>query len=108
LFPALKGLSYFCTKLQNPEASVYLKTKTALKHQFYLKENRPTPKIDLLMLFRETGSICVLIFGCFLGVRILYSDVSEHSVSYIFIGGVSRIYIRILYAEVSELSVPSS
>ena len=51
---------------------------TALKLQFYLKENRPTPKTYLLMLFRVIGGICILTFGWFLGVRILYADVSEH------------------------------
>ena len=33
---------------------------------------------------------CILSFGWFPDIRILYADVSEHSICYIFISGVSR------------------
>jgi len=46
--------------------------------------------VFLCLKWRQITSCCILSFGWFPGVWILYANISEHCVCSIFIGGVSR------------------
>jgi len=50
----------------------------------------PLPPRCLYIVHNDSCVVCILSFGPFPGVWILYADVSEHSVCSIFIGGVRR------------------